>query len=464
MHSSFKKAALSRLPDGLQIRIDSLANSPIALRFARGAFWSTLASTATGLLSVASSIVLARLLGKEEFGGYGIIQSTLTMFQLFAGFGVGLTATKFVAQYRKNDPQRAARIIGLSSAVAVTAGSLIAGLVYLSSSWLAIHTLGAPQLTRMLQVSSLVLLFNAVNGAQTGALAGLESFRTIAKLNLGLGLISLTLTAGGAYLGGLKGAVVGLAITATANCLIARFALKKQLQGAGIPGVAKDWVKEVRVLWRFSVPAIFASSMVGPVNWACSAMLVHRIGGLAQMGIYSAANQWYLVMIFLPVVLEQVTLPMISERLGANDGIWTQKLLIFSVKASTSAALPLLVFGGFASPWIMRLYGNGFREAWPTLVIVLLTGCVFAIQAPVGQLVAGKGQMWLGFLMNAGWGAAMLGFTTLFIHKGAFGLALARLCAYVLHSVWTFAYARHFVRSLVLDQKSADSACQVGTA
>ncbi len=55
------------------------------------------------------------MLGKEEFGKLGIVQSTVGMFQVFAGFGLGLTATKYVAEFRDSDPAKTGRIIGLSA-------------------------------------------------------------------------------------------------------------------------------------------------------------------------------------------------------------------------------------------------------------------------------------------------------------------------------------------------------------
>ncbi|NOZ40854.1 MAG: oligosaccharide flippase family protein [Planctomycetes bacterium] len=66
-----------------------------------------------GLMLVAS-ILVARMLGKTVYGELGMIRSTVGMFGVFAGFGLGLTATKHVAEFRESDPERAGRIVGFT--------------------------------------------------------------------------------------------------------------------------------------------------------------------------------------------------------------------------------------------------------------------------------------------------------------------------------------------------------------
>ena len=54
-----------------------------------------------GLLLIAT-VFVARILGKIVYGEFGMIQSTVGMFGVFAGFGMGLTATKHVAEFRQS--------------------------------------------------------------------------------------------------------------------------------------------------------------------------------------------------------------------------------------------------------------------------------------------------------------------------------------------------------------------------
>ena len=71
------------------------------------------------VLSTVSWVIVGRLLGKTGFGEIGMIQNTVGIFGAAAGFGMGMAATKYVAEYRRTDPNRAGRFIALASAATI---------------------------------------------------------------------------------------------------------------------------------------------------------------------------------------------------------------------------------------------------------------------------------------------------------------------------------------------------------
>ena len=286
---SVKSIASTFCPPLLRPVFNRIDNSPIGSRLARGVFWSMAGAVISRGLMLAASVLVARMLGKAGFGELGMIRSTVGMFGVFAGFGLGLTATKHVAEFRSSDPARAGHIIALSWIVAMVTGGLMALGLFIFAPWLAEHTINAPHLTGVLRIGALILFINALNGAQTGALAGFEAFKTIAHVNLFVGLISFPILVGGAYFGGLTGAVWALAINLGVNWLLNHLALRKEARRYNVPLAFRDCSRELSVLWRFSLPAVLAGSMVGPVRWACSALLVNQPDGYGEMGIFTAA-------------------------------------------------------------------------------------------------------------------------------------------------------------------------------
>ncbi len=389
-----------------------------------------------------ATVLVARMLGQTTYGEYGMIQSTLFgMFGVFAGFGLGLTATKHVAEYCRSDPDRAGRIIGLSGLIAVATGGAMGMAVLIFAPWLAGHLLNAPHLTGVLRIGALILFINALNGAQTGALSGFEAFRTITHVNLLAGLLSFPILVCGAWFGGLTGAVWALAVNLGFNWLLNHLALRREARRFGVPFTVQHCRREWPVLWRFSLPAVLTGSMVGPINCLCAAMLVHRANGYSEMGVFSAANQWYAALLFLPGVLGGVVLPVLSEQYGRDDKKRSAKTLIFAIKVNILLMLPLILAAGIASPYIMGLYGEGFRSGWPTLVVVLLTAALIAVQSPVVQILAASGNMWLWFLMNLGWALTFVVGTFLLVDLGSLGLALSRGIAGAVHSIWIFGFA-----------------------
>lgn len=421
--------------------------SPLGYRLARGAFWSFAGAVTSRALGLVASILVARMLGKAGFGELGIIQSTVGMFGTFAGFGLGVTATKHVAEFWAKDPARAGRIIGLSSMVSWAAGCAMAALLFLLAPWLAASTLASPHLEGLLRISSLLVLLGAINGAQTGALAGFEAFRRISHINLIAGIAAFPLMVGGAWSRGVEGALIGLVLSLAVNCLLNYRGLRKEAGHAGVPLTYAGSSREWSVLWGFSLPALASSLLVGPVHWLCSTMLVNRPDGYAQMGIFNAANQWFGALLFLPALLAQAALPVLSERLGDNDSAVSRTVLTFYIKLNALLVVPLVLLGSLVSPYIMAFYGKGFERGWPTLVVVLTTAGLLAVLSTVGQVLIASGRLWLGAFMNLGWGASYLAFTLLLVSYGAFGLACARLSAYVVHAIWTFGFALHIIKA-----------------
>ena len=167
--SAINKAIHTYCPEILRPTLERIESSDVGYRLAKGAFWSMAGAVISRGLMLCASIFVARILGKNGFGELGMIQSTVGMFGVFAGFGLGLTATKHVAEFRQSAPDRAGRIIALSALVAVASGGLMALSLFIFAPWLAEHTINAPHLADVLRIGALILFITALICAQTGA-------------------------------------------------------------------------------------------------------------------------------------------------------------------------------------------------------------------------------------------------------------------------------------------------------
>lgn len=433
-------AALGRLAERVE-------GSRLATRLAEGAFWSFAGSALSRVFALAASVVTARILGKAQYGELGVLVSTLLTFQAFSSLGLGMTATKYVSELRSSDPARAGRILAMSSVLSAATGLLAAGLLWIFAPWLASHTIGAPHLADPLRVAGLGLVFTTMGGAQTGALAGFEAFRTQTLLNVWLGLLGIPIAVVGVWYWGLEGAVWATVATAALQWALTHVAVRLLARRDRVPVSLTGWWREQRVLWTFSLPALAQGVMVAPVSWAAAAILVNQPGGYPEMGVFSAANHWYAAVLFLPNALCGPVLPVLSERVGRGDGPGVRTVLRAAVAMNAAAVVPIVAVGCLASPWLVRLYGPQFADAWPTFAAVLITAGIVAIINPVGYVLAASERLWLGFLMNTGWAAVFLGATVLLVGWGSLGIATARLVGYAVHFGWTLAFAMRFVRA-----------------
>jgi O-antigen/teichoic acid export membrane protein len=175
--------AASLVSDSLMRLFDRFfRGNSVRARVARGTFWSLVATVSIQMASLASSILAARILGQTGFGELGMIRSTVLMFGVLAGSGLGLASTKYVAEFRDTYPARAGRLIGLLMNVAFVAGGGATLLCFVLAPSLAGWAMNAPHLMGPLQFGCVILLFNTLSGVQVGAVGGFEAFGVLARI------------------------------------------------------------------------------------------------------------------------------------------------------------------------------------------------------------------------------------------------------------------------------------------
>ena len=436
----------SQLMDAIRAQMQRLTQSPLGRRLAVGTAWSLGGAVGSRAATLIGSFIVARLLGRVGFGEYGMVVSTIGMLQTVVGFATGVTATRYVAQWRNRDNDYVGRIIAMTLVFATLAAAMGALALLLAAEWLAAETLAAPHLVVELRWASLLLFFATVNGAQTGALAGFESFRKLAVLSTAVAFVGVPLTVACAYLDGLRGTVIGMIATQALSVVLHHMTLHSTANEASVVICFRNCLREHNVLWRFSLPAALGGILVGPVNWGCNALLVNRPRGYEEMGVYQAANQWFLAMMFLPALIGQVALPLMSESLGKGEVMSTRRLFLQLLKLTSAIALPICCIVAIFSEQIMVIYGESFRGSGSVLVLTAATAVIVAFQTPIAAFIAAASRMWAGFFLNLAWATLFLVGATIAVRWGAFGLASARCVAYGGHALWTLLYASSLLR------------------
>jgi O-antigen/teichoic acid export membrane protein len=425
------------LPSSLYLR---LASSSVARRLARGSLWSLFGSAAARILVLVAMILVARVLGQVSFGELGLIQSTLGMAGLMAGMGLGETATRFVAKYAASDPLRAGRVIALLTSVSASTVVLAAAVVISMSGFIAGAVLNAPHLQSVLEWGSLLMAAAALRGIQGGVFAGLEKFDVLAKLNILDGVVSLTTMVVLAQLMGVQGAVIGLAIGSITVWLVGRILLMKELRSRGIAvrfdGCGADW----RILTEYSLPSLLAGLVATPVLWFAMTLVARSGQGFAGLGLYNAAYQWHGPMVFIPMILLSVSIPVLVQEWEAGRKERFRAVTLWICGLTLALSLPPAVLAGFLSRWIMSLYGSGFREGWLILVLLLAAAPLHALAKIASGALLGMNLAWWVLGLNLGWSATLIAITAWLVPtRGALGLAIAFLASYAVLGTFSLA-------------------------
>lgn len=418
-------------------KIEPYIGSDTRSRIAKGAFWGAFGSLATRSITIFLSFVLARILGKEGFGEYGLINNTAAMIGGFVGLGLGATVTRYVANLKVREPQRAGKIIGLTSIITWFSAIIYGTIFIYFAPWLATTTLNAPHLAPMLQISSITIGMGVVNSVQISTLTGLESFKSSSILSTVFGIIQSLLVVLFAWYAGVKGAVIAIAITSGLNVIAYYIVSRKELNTANIKVTFNEVWLEWRVLVKYSLPAFLGSITVGPVIWASNALLANQPMGYGQLGIFNAAFQWSSVVQFLPAMISIAVLPVMSDMYGRGDRKGSIDLMWKMMRYTTIAVFPIAVIVSLFSHLIIRAYGSSFAGGEWVLVIVAFTSVLFSISSQLGFFIDAAGKMWIGFALNCVWGLTFLMLSYYLVKWGALGLATAKFISYIFHFIWS---------------------------
>jgi O-antigen/teichoic acid export membrane protein len=407
----------------------------------RGASWSLLGMGAAQSLAMLASIVTARLLGKVGFGEFGMVTGTVGAFGVLAGVGLGVTATKYVAEHRSDDPVRAGQILGLATRVAAFSGGGVSLILFALAPWLAARTLNAPHLTGELRLGCVLLFLNALDGMQTGALAGLEAFKSTARVGVLRGLVAFPLLVGGVWFFGLTGAVAATVLAGSVGWWLSQHALRTECAKAGVLISYQETRRNLPILWRFSLPAFLSAVMVAPVLWLANTILVHQPGGYGELGLFNAANQWRMALMFLPSILLRVALPLMASSLDSQRSAEFGKTLLATQGLTVTIALPAGAFLMFLADPIMGLYGQEFGDGAPVLIAVICSLMISSIGVGTGTIIEARGRMWRGVLLNLTWGIVLLSVVwSLADDWGAEALGFGSAAAYLILGLWGFWY------------------------
>lgn len=413
-----------------------------------GAFWSLFGTAVGKFFILLSGIFCARILGDTLYGELGIVRSTIAMFIVVGSAGIGVTASKYISEYRAQDKSREiASIISLTRLFSIAFGGAIVLIVFLFSKSIASDALKAPELEFDLKCGAILLFFSVFNAYQNGVLSGFENFKAIGLNTLYAGILEFVLIVLGAYYAQVSGAIIGYGISFIILSILNSNSISHTLKKNSILLKDTKFLNEHKlIIIRFAIPAALNSLIVTVSFWALKAMLV-RMTDFAQLGIYEAADQWKVIMLYIPSALSAILLPILSHSHGKGQSMKTllKYNITVNIVISIIIAIPIICF----SKLIMSLYGSGFEEPMPLVILAIST--IFTTLALVTTTaLTSVAKVWLSFLFQILWSISMLisAYIFLCIDFGALGIAFAILIAYFILSfaqtIYYFLHATKF--------------------
>lgn len=392
-----------------------------------------------------SNIACARFLGAAHFGELAIILATTNLLTTLFAAGLGMTASRYVAEHRNSDPKRAGTIIGLSWVTSIVVGAATTLLLLLLAPWLSREILHASGLSGALSLAGAVIFFAALNGSQIGTLSGFEAFHRVAFGNLirGTGMILFVII--GAALGGVTGALLGHVAAGALTALFYQIAVRRECGARGIAISYTFGREDLRILWQFTLPVLVSNLCFAPAAWWSNVLLANK-SGYSEAGVFNATFHWLLLITFFSNAISNIGLPMLSNLRAERDPAKYKRCLALNFLLTSAPAITMAVPVAICAPFIMRLYGPAFEHGATALVLISFAAALTAINIPVGHVIWSLDATISAVLLSLFRGGVLVIASYALAQAGATGLAGAHVIMGVVQTAATVPFMAWILR------------------
>jgi O-antigen/teichoic acid export membrane protein len=245
-------------------------------------------------------------------------------------------------------------------------------------------------------------------------------------------LANAVLAVGGAWWWGTAGLLAGLGAGAALQWVIFRSRLASECAAHGIAISYRDGWRERAIIVRFALPASLTGFIATVAAWTGSAVLARQPGGFDQLGLYTAASTMRSLILFLPLLLNRVSMSLLNHELGRGHAGRYRKLFLANLGMSTGLIVVGVAGVAVAGPWVMAAFGKSFATGYPVLLVLLLATAFEGVAQAPYQIIQSHARMWQSLWLVAvprDVSIVLLAFA-LVPRYGAIGLAIAAAVGY----------------------------------
>jgi O-antigen/teichoic acid export membrane protein len=327
------------------------------------------------LAGLVTKVVLGRL-GPENYGAFSIAVAAFTLLALCAAFGFDAGIARFGAAAPAKERARYAATafrVTIPLSVALAAG------LWLSSDW-AGGAFASPLLAVILRWFALALPLVAFARVVMGMLAsqravvGHAMLSSISESVMRLAVVLALVVFGWGVLGGIVAYVAGFAALFVAAIVCIRaYRLQVLFRGA--------W--DVPLL-TYAAP-FFGITAIILLLRQLDTFFLGFLRGTASAGIYNAAVPLSSQLLVGAMVLMPFFVPTLAARVRAGQPVTKlyQQITKWVLMLTVPGVLFLVVF---ASPVVLLLFGEAYREAIPVLQLLAPAYFLFALTLPSREL------------------------------------------------------------------------------
>lgn len=351
----------------------------------KDSFWAVFGNGLGNFFLLFAGILIARSLGKDVYGAYGLSKAIMFQVAVFSTFGLGYTSTKFISQSLSTNPNNVKSIGYTVILISLLFSAFVSSIILVFSKQFADFS-RHEELENVFHTISFLIVFRSLSTVGAGVLSGLKRFKELGFSNIGSGLLMLVISYPFSFYWGLKGALFALSVSQVVLA-ISNITLSIRYLNELSNQVKSNHVHQ---LLSFSFPVALQEFSYTIFVWG-SNLLMARYASLGELGIYSACSQWNAVVLMVPNLLYNVVLSYLSGTTTIEEQhLMLKKLIGINFFC---ALIPFVIVFVF-SPVISRLYGSEFCGMTSVLNILLFSTIFYSCTNVFYSFLLSLGRNW----------------------------------------------------------------------
>ena len=174
------------------------------------------------------------------------------------------------------------------------------------------------------------------------------------------------LTVLGGWLGQVEGAMTGVTISAVLQCILTWRAVASEANKQAVPIRFGVHDADFHILMMFALPAALNGFVSVPAIWFGHAVLVRQEGGYTRaMALFTAANNFRTIALFLPSVVNNVNYSLLSHQLGVPGGGGYVRVFWVNLTVTVAIAVGGAAAASISGPWLLGWFGEEFKAGYP---------------------------------------------------------------------------------------------------
>jgi O-antigen/teichoic acid export membrane protein len=337
--------------------------------------WGILTKAATVGLGIIQTAIILRILSPAQYGIVGIIVSLGSLIGVSQHVGVVDAAIREIAA--ATDARRRAHVFWVSLWFRMAITVPLSFLLLILAPWIETRFYPFPGVTYFLQLSSIILILQGLQGIVGGAYTGKLAFGRLYRFQVGMALVNVPIFVGMTWWRGIGGYFEGVILSTGLFVLLLSLGLRSALGGILVHPSRSDMGSVLRDILHTGVWTYIARIL--SVAWQrVPLLLLGRWAPPETVGLFNVALTFGSKLVILASAIGEVNLAFLSSAFASSRDAFRAMARRTAEDVGITILLGAGLLSAFTDILLTVFAGPEYREAARVTMLVTWGYAAFA--------------------------------------------------------------------------------------